>query len=291
MKIGIIGNGFVGKATSILSCKDVELIVYDIIPESCKPLGTTLDDIVKTDIVFISVPTPMNSDGSCHLNILESVVKDIRETQKRLAIEDSDMPSIVNRCTVPVGTSDRLRVNFMPEFLTEKRFEEDFINNPDWIFGLNEIDQSLNNSFKYRISKLINFAHENQKIKSNNVVFVNNKEAELIKLFKNCFLATKVAFCNEIYQFSEIHNINYEKVRELSTRDKRIGPSHTMVPGPDGTKGFGGTCFPKDTRSMLHQIESSGMKSYVLKGAIERNEIIDRPQKDWQKNKGRSVID
>ena len=79
MKIGIIGNGFVGKATNILENKDVELVIYDIDPNLCRPTGTTLKDICKTDILFISVPTPMNKDGSCHLGILESVVNDIKK--------------------------------------------------------------------------------------------------------------------------------------------------------------------------------------------------------------------
>ena len=65
MKIGIIGNGFVGKATYQLECKDIEIYSYDINPDLCKPSGTKLIDLLFCEIIFVSVPTPMNNDGSC----------------------------------------------------------------------------------------------------------------------------------------------------------------------------------------------------------------------------------
>ena len=124
--IGVIGNGFVGKATGILECKRVKLFKYDIVPELCFPLGTTLKDICnKCDIILVSVPTPMNKDGSCYLNIVESVVKDISNHV------DLNKKIIILRSTVPPGTSDRLNCYFMPEFLTEKNYMYDFKNSPE----------------------------------------------------------------------------------------------------------------------------------------------------------------
>ena len=79
MKIGIIGNGFVGKATSEFRCNDIELIIYDINPELCLPKNLKLSDMVDCDIIFISVPTPMSSDGSCHLNIIKDVINNLNE--------------------------------------------------------------------------------------------------------------------------------------------------------------------------------------------------------------------
>ena len=130
MKIGIIGNGFVGSATSLLECVDISIIVYDINPNLCKPINTTLKDICNCDLIFISVPTPMNKNGSCHINILESVVHNISQ------IKSTNELLLVNRCTVPINTSNKLNCYYMPEFLTEKNFKNDFINNPEWIFGL-----------------------------------------------------------------------------------------------------------------------------------------------------------
>ena len=78
MKIGIIGNGFVGKATRVLECEGIQMTCYDIDPKLCVPEGTTLRKLCESDIIFVSVPTPMNKDGSCFLNIVESVVDDIK---------------------------------------------------------------------------------------------------------------------------------------------------------------------------------------------------------------------
>jgi len=281
MKIGIIGNGFVGKATTQLKCKDIQLYAYDINPNECDPIGLKLKDMNQCEMIFISVPTPMRSDGSCHLNIINSVLLDLKSNNYE--------GFIILRSTVPAGTCDKLNVYFMPEFLTEKNYIQDFIHNKDWIFGL--LNQSKDILFKTKINKLFNLAFQNNRIKYNNLHFVTNKEAEMIKMFKNCFLATKVSFCNEIYQFCEMKGINYENVRALAANDDRILHSHTKVPGHDGNKGFGGTCFPKDTSSLRYEMKTTGMKPYVMNAIIERNEKIDRPQKDWNNNKGRAVID
>ena len=280
MKIGIIGNGFVGKATYQLSCKDIEIYSYDINPELCMPYGTTLTDLLDCEIIFVSVPTPMNKDGSCYLDIVKSVVKDLK------SINYSNF--IVLRSTVPAGTSDELNVYFMPEFLTEKNFIDDFINNKDWIFGL--LDDDRNDEFKTTITKLFDLAYTNERINHNTLHFVKNKEAELVKMFKNCFLSTKVSFCNEFYQFCNIKGVEYENVRKLAVSDERINPSHSYVPGHDGKKGFGGTCFPKDTASLRHEMEKSGMKPYIMDAIITRNELVDRPEKDWGDDKGRAVV-
>lgn len=282
MKIGIIGNGFVGKATKQLKCSDIEILAYDINPEICEPLGLKLTDMNMCDVIFISVPTPMNKDGSCYLNIIHSVLQDLRNINYN--------KFIVLRSTVPAGTCDDLGVYFMPEFLTEKNFINDFINNKDWIFGLCGTDGEKDQQFKQQISKLFSLAHKNDRIKYNNLSFVTNKEAEMVKMFKNCFLATKVSFCNEMHQFCENKGINYENVRKLAANDDRILHSHTKVPGPDGGKGFGGTCFPKDTSSLRYEMRRAEMQPYIMNAIIERNENVDRPEKDWNSKKGRSVV-
>lgn len=282
MKIGIIGNGFVGKATTILGCKDVDILIYDIQAELCNPMGTTLADICQCDLIFVSVPTPIQKDGSYYMNIVETVVNNIR------SLTDLTKTIVVMRSTTPPGTCDRLNCYFMPEFLTEKNYMDDFKNNKDWIFGLKGTAQD--NLFKERISQLMNYSYENGKISSNTIHFVRNKEAEMIKQFRNNYLATKVSFCNEIYEFCQLKKINYENVRKLAVADERIGPSHSHVPGPDGRRGFGGTCFPKDTSALCYEMNKSGMKPYVINAIIERNETVDRVEKDWLSNKGRCVI-
>ena len=280
MIIGIIGNGFVGKATKQLKCKDIEIISYDINPDLCEPKNLTLIDLLVCDIIFISVPTPMKQSGECHLEIVKDVVNNLNKINYQ--------NFIVLRSTVPVGTSDQLGIYFMPEFLTEKNFINDFINNKDWIFGL--LNTPRDEEFKQKITNLFNLAQQNNKIMYNNLHFQTNKEAELVKMFKNCFLSTKVSFCNEIYEFCEKKGINYENVRKLAANDDRILHSHTYVPGHDGKRGFGGTCFPKDTNSLKYEMKKVGMKPYILESIIERNETVDRPEQDWNNNKGRAVV-
>ena len=282
MKIGIIGNGFVGNATKQLKCNDISTIMFDINPELCEPKGISLEDLLICEIIFICVPTPMKENGECYLDIVNKVVKQLNDLKFK--------NFIVIRSTVPIGTSDRLNTYFMPEFLTEKNYIVDFINNKNWIFGLLDKDKERDLLFKKYIENLFFLARKSERIKYNNVNFVLNKEAELIKLFRNCFLATKVSFCNEICEFCEKNDINYNNVRELAASDDRILHSHTYVPGHDGKKGFGGTCFPKDINSLLHQMKNSNVNSYVLSSVIERNENVDRKAKDWELNKGRAVV-
>lgn len=276
MEIGIVGNGFVGKATGILANNSILLKVYDKDPSLCVPLGTTMKDLLQCSVIFISVPTPMNRDGSCCLSIVEAVVDELRQLHY-------DGYTVI-RSTVPVGTSDLLDCNFMPEFLTEKDYLNDFRTNPVWIFGEKEVHEEFRNIIQHIFSS----AKEHGQIESDTLHFMKNSEAEMVKLFRNCFLATKVSFCNEIYEFCEKKRIDYEAVRSIACIDSRITLSHSQVPH-DGKFGFGGTCFPKDTASLLHQMEQSNQTSYIMKAAVERNSIVDRPEADWTSNRGRAV--
>jgi len=282
MKIGIIGNGFVGKATYQLMCDDIDILAYDINQDLCYPKSLIFSDLNNCELIFISVPTPMNSDGSCYLEIIKTVLNNL---------ENIDYNGyVVLRSTVPVGTSDILNCYFMPEFLTEKNYIDDFINNKEWIFGLLGSDKNRDSNFEIKIKQLFDLAVKNNRIKSNNLHFLTNKEAEMVKMFRNCFLSAKVSFCNEMYEFCNNLNVNYENVRKIAANDDRILHSHTSVPGHDGRKGFGGTCFPKDTSSLKYEMIKSGMKPCIMEAIIYRNENIDRPEKDWCNDKGRAVV-
>ena len=280
MRIGIIGNGFVGKATQTLGCSDIELAIYDIDPTLCSPPGLTIEKMSDREIVFISVPTPMQANGECCLGVVKTVVQELDASNYR--------GLKVLRSTVPPGTSDTLGCHFMPEFLTEKNFEADFRNNKLWIFGL--CTSRNTDEDKCVLSKLIELAYRNERIVSMRTSFITNKEAEMAKMFRNTFLATKVSLCNEFAQFCALKGIDYENVRVTATDDDRIGASHTAVPGPDGHKGFGGTCFPKDTGSMVYEMKRSGMRPYILEAVQTRNIEVDRPEKDWEADHGRAVV-
>ena len=274
--IGVIGNGFVGKATSNFSNSFVSLYIYDIDPSKCVPENTTMETIAQCDLVFICVPTPMALDGSCSTKIVTSVIRDL----KRLG----DCFIIV-RSTVPIGYCGDEKVMFMPEFLTEANFEYDFYSNPLWILGVDDTSEI----FRRKIHTLLDTAQAENKIVSNDVRFVTTREAEAIKYFRNCFLAVKVSFCNEFYTLCQSHDIDYSVVAAVAASDPRIGQSHTRVPGPDGLRGFGGTCFPKDTASLIHQFKLVDHPSPLLIAAQTRNNSYDRTEQDWRSLVGRAI--
>jgi len=198
---------------------------------------------------------------------------------------------IIIRSTIPIGYCDSKNVFFMPEFLTEKNWKDDFINNKNWIFGIYDgCSEEKCDIFKNRINTLFGLAYKNKSIQYNDIIFCTNKEAELTKLIKNTFLSTKVSYFNEIYDLTQKLNINYNNVIENVKLDDRIGITHMGCPGHDGKRGYGGTCFPKDTNSMYYQLISHDIDSHLFEANLYRNEVIDRPEKDWLGDKGRTNI-
>ena len=280
MNILIIGFGFVGKATYLLNNNDIKIFVYDINPDLCIPNGINLEEVVKNvDLIFISLPTPLNIDGTCYTKLIDDVLNSISHDY------------IIIRSTIPVGYCDSKKVFFMPEFLTEKNWKNDFIKNKNWIYGIYEnCPKEKEEIFKNKISELINSAYKNDSIKYNQISFCSNKEAELTKLVRNTFLATKISYFNEIYDLTQKLNINYDRVVELVKSDERIGDTHMSCPGHDGRRGYGGTCFPKDTNSMYYQMIGHGIDSHIFEANLYRNEIIDRPERDWLVDKGRTNV-
>lgn len=276
MRVGVIGNGFVGHAMTLLR-PGVAVLVWDIEPDKCEPFGLDFNQFVEmSEIIFVAVPTPMNKDGTCHLNIVETVVQKVKD-------RDPDTP-IVLRSTVLPGTSDKLGVSFMPEFLTEKHWKHDFYNCDQWIIGTD------NDTLVIKLQHMFSLAHAQDCVCNKQVIHMKPAEAEMIKYIKNCFLATKVSFFNEIYQICEAVGIDFETVRNTACDDIRIGHGHSVVPGHDGKCGYGGTCFPKDTNALLKFMEQHDVLSHVLSGAVTRNETIDRAERDWINDVGRASI-
>jgi UDPglucose 6-dehydrogenase len=284
MKIGIVGNGFVGKATKLLACPSVEIVVYDIRPEACEPLGTTLEDLETCDLVFYCLPTPIGHNGSCHTKILEDAVKLLKNPYK------------VIRSTVPIGFSDSIDCFFMPEFLTEANWKEDFITSSHWVFGTlsndnnSDLNRDLNREFIRRITMLFQTSKRESAIHSDTLYFVKSCEAEFLKLTKNCFLAAKVGIFNELYQLAQVKGVDIKVIRDLCCMDNRLGTTHMNVPGIGGKFGYGGTCFPKDTHSLYNQFQAAGVPSYYFQTSLVRNESVDRPEREWAVDYWRTTI-
>jgi UDPglucose 6-dehydrogenase len=283
--VGIIGNGFVGNATSQFKNESVDVIIYDIEPSKCVPENLTLEELsIKSDIIFICLPTPMKADGSCYLGIIEGVIEKMRDS-----IDFNETPVVI-RSTVPVGTAACFGCFFMPEFLTEANAANDFKNTECWIFGLKHFNHQQNERTKVLMNEILETNVDAGNIVTSDTMFLSTMEAESVKLFKNTFLAVKVGFCNEFYRFCESHNVDYNTVIKGVITDSRITQSHTKVPGNNGLFGFGGTCFPKDISSLQNQMAIQNIQSPIVNAVIERNNKIDRVEQEWKSDQGRAFI-
>lgn len=286
MIVGIVGNGFVGKATMLMSSGTsaacggkIDHIVVDRVEELCMPPGSSYADLKRCDIIFICVPTPMSVDGSCYTGIVEESVAEARECAP-------DVPIVV-RSTVPPGTCKAIKVAFMPEFLTEKNWTRDVYETEEWIIGSCEDTVGA----ELIVADILRAGQESGVLSGCALVGVGTTGAELIKYGKNAFLATKVSLFNELSALCEDAGVPYEGVKKYVARDKRIGSSHTDVPGHDGHNGFGGTCLPKDIHALASYARDRGVPTPVINGVIFRNDQIDRTEKDWTADKGRAVVD
>ena len=276
MKIGIVGQGYVGTAIKVGFKPHYDLETYDKYDEDKSTCDLT--ELVETcNVIFVCVPTPMNEDGSCHTDIVESVIKEIDTYANGLQI-------VVIKSTVPPGTTDYLNkkydgvnVIFNPEFLTEANFVEDFKNQDRIILG--GVRRGTN-KLRQIYSKVFPTAH---------IIKTGSKTAEMVKYMTNTYLATKVSFSNEIYQICQKIDIDYDKVVEYATLDERLGKTHLSVPGPDGDLGFGGHCLPKDLNALIAFAQNLDLEPIVLETVNWVNDKY-RKNRDWEKMKGRAVV-
>jgi UDPglucose 6-dehydrogenase len=268
-KIGIIGNGFVGNAVFQNMKEYYPTLVYDKCVERSLNL---LEDVLKCDFIFICVPTPMNNaeGGNCNLSILKSVFSLIPLNSKSIFIIKS---------TVPVGSTEELQIKrsdlkiiHNPEFLTASNAVSDFKNTERNIFG-GDYDTCS------KVLEILKKVTPNAK----NII-VSSKESEAIKYFANTFLATKVAYFNLMHDVAKKLEINYCNLVEGVCSDSRIGFSHSKVPGPDGDKGFGGTCFPKDINALINTLKNNKVNYQILEEIWKYNKEI-RNKWDWAENK------
>ena len=280
-KIGIIGRGFVGSAVefgfSAQTGCDAQIKVYDKDP--AKSIHTLEDTVNESDFIFLSVPTPSNEDGSMHLGILESVLQDIQVVNKR---KDN---IILIRSTIIPGTTTKLckkykklNIVFNPEFLTERSAKFDFINQSRFILGGRKRNTArVADLYRWRFGDSVP------------CIETNFETAEMIKYMNNCFFATKVSFMNEMKLIADKSNVDWDLAVDGFVRDGRIGHSHLAVPGPDGKRGFGGSCFPKDIQAMINFGKNLDVDMNTLLGAWATNLQV-RPEKDWENLKGRAIV-
>ncbi len=274
-KIGIVGNGFVGNALYQNIKNYFSTFVYDLDPNKCL---NSYDEVINSNIVFVCLPTPMKnaSGGECNLSILNNFFKNLPKDLKTI---------FAIKSTVPVGTTKSLkmlrpdlRIVHNPEFLTAINAVEDFKNTERNVIGGN-LEDCL--AIEFVLKVVLPMAKN---------ILVASDESEAIKYFANTFLAAKVAYFNMIYDLSSKLNMSYDNIIFGVCSDSRIGYSHSKTPGPDGDRGFGGTCFPKDINALIHTFEKNNLNNGILKEVWEYNKII-RKNWDWSNNKSAVLKD
>lgn len=299
MHIGIIGTGYVGLVTGacfaefgvFVTCADKDAEKIRSLKKGTVPFYEPgLEDLVKRNIsqgrlrfttkigdavddslvIFISVGTPPRGDGSADMKHIDNVAKEI-------ACHMDGYKVIVTKSTVPVGTGKRLRriisdqlkdrspqipspsfdVVSNPEFLREGAAIEDFMRPNRVVIGADSQQAVAILKDLYKPLYLIETPF----------VITNIETAELIKYASNSFLATKISFINEIANLCEKVGADVNVVAKGMGLDQRIG-SKFLHAGP----GFGGSCFPKDTKALLRLGEEHGAELSVVKAAISANE-------------------
>ncbi len=293
MHIAVVGTGYVGLVTGAcfaefgvdVICVDVDTAKVDKLNQGIIPIYEPgLDTIVHknveagrlrftTDIkkavqeslvVFLAVGTPPKSDGSPDLSFYNQAAQDIAEAMNGYKV-------LVTKSTVPVGTGRWLRefvtsnmhtpfefgVASNPEFLREGAAITDFMRPDRVVIGSNEPHAIDVMKDLYRPLYLIETP----------VVITSLEAAELIKYAANAFLATKITFINEIANLCDAIGCDVHEVARGMGMDNRIGRKF-LHPGP----GYGGSCFPKDTRALTTVADRFGVETRIVDAVIEANQ-------------------
>ena len=223
MKIGIIGHGFVGKATDWGFDRNVEKFIVDPIYE------TNISDLVefKPSIIFVCVPTPMANDGSQDASIFLEVIKTISDQKldSIVVVKSTVLPDILIQARSIINN-----LVYNPEFLREKHAFEDFENSEMIILEERSNAKKVSECFK-----------NHSRCKTTNYIFLDLISASVVKYAINTFLATKVVFFNELNEyFSKFNSVDtWTEVLNAIKADSRIGPSHMNVPGMMEKKALG----------------------------------------------------
>lgn len=252
MKIGIIGLGFVGGAVEAAFKKKHTVIGYD----KFKKLGS-LADVMPCEVTFVCVPTP-TEEGIQDLQPMHDVLAGLSTLKYQGAV--------VIKSTVLPGTCDRLQSVYAnlklvhnPEFLTEAQAALDFENQSFILISSNfgAAIERVQAAYRHVLPEaIVDWS-------------LDFKVTETAKYIHNCFLATKVAFMNEFYNYCQMMKVDYAHAVSMAATQGRIGSSHLRVPGPDGLFGFGGSCFPKDTEALLASKCADALK--ILRTAVQSN--------------------
>lgn len=294
MKITIIGTGYVGLVSGTcfaetgnqVTCIDIcankisklangeitifepgldKLFLRNLKEERLKFTTHLSEGISDAKIVFLALPTPPDEDGSADLKYVLGVAEELGKLMTEYVI-------VVNKSTVPVGTTEKLRMaiskNYKgefdvvsnPEFLREGVAVEDFMKPDRIVIGTTST----------RAQKIMSDLYAPYVRQGNPLIFMDEKSAELTKYAANSFLATKISFMNEIAQLCERLGADVDMVRRGIGSDERVG-KRFLFPGI----GYGGSCFPKDIKALIKSSQDVDYDFKILKSV----EHVNRTQK------------
>jgi UDPglucose 6-dehydrogenase len=290
-KIAVIGTGYVGLVTgtcfaetgNMVTCVDIDKNKVEKMKNGLIPIyepdldtlfernikanrlvfTTSLEDAVKdAEIIFLALPTPPGEDGSADLSYILGVAIQLGKII-------TDYKVIVDKSTVPVGTSEKVynaivansKTEFAvvsnPEFLREGYAVSDFMKPDRVVIGTSDD----------RAKKILESLYRPFVRQGNPIYFMDEKSAELTKYAANSFLATKITFMNEIANFCELVGADVDKVRIGIGSDDRIG-KRFLFPGI----GYGGSCFPKDVQALVKSGKEHNFDFEILNSVIKVNE-------------------
>lgn len=293
-KVTVMGTGYVGLVLGAglaqlgheVICADVikekiaclqagEIPIYEAglkevvqknVSEGRLSFSTNLAESIRiSDIIFIAVGTPTREDGGADLSYVESVASEIGKNLNSYKL-------ICLKSTVPIGTTEKVReiifqesggnipfdVAFNPEFLRQGSAVFDFFHPDRIIVGVeNQVSQ-----------KLMEELYEGLILENAPFLKMNIASAEAVKYAANAFLAVKISFINEFANLCDETGVDVLSVAQGMGLDKRIGFDF-LNPG----RGYGGSCFPKDTLALLHTAGTVGTELKVIQAAVEANEF------------------
>lgn len=290
MKVSVIGTGYVGLVSGTcfaeighqVTCIDIdpkkiamlkagECPIYepgltDLLERNIESerlqFSTSYESVCDARAVFLAVGTPSSDDGQADLKYLKAATISV-------AKEISDGAIIVIKSTVPVGThkmvkdlvaqntTKRFSVVNNPEFLKEGTAVEDFMR-PDRVV-IGHVEKEAADAMAELYAPLVR--------QGNPIFMMSNVSAEMTKYAANCFLATKISFINEIAKLCDLTGADVNEVRKGIASDQRIG-KHFLYPGP----GYGGSCFPKDVKALIHTAKEHGMELKIVQATEDVND-------------------
>ena len=295
-RIGIIGSGYVGLVTGAcladfgmkVMCVDIDEDKINQLKEGKIPIyepgleqlverntyykrlsfTTDIEQVVsESDVIFIAVGTPPAEDGSADLTYVLKAAEDIASYMNEYKV-------IVDKSTVPIGTGQKVK-NIVKKVLESRNAQIDFdvVSNPEFlregsaIYDFTHPDRVVIGGESEKAIEIMKDVYRVLYLNETPFIITNIETAEMIKYASNGFLAMKVTFINEIANFCEKVGANVQEVAKAMGRDGRIGPKF-LHPGP----GYGGSCFPKDTRALARMAKEHNSPITLIEATIEANE-------------------